>query len=205
MMFGLAAVSLIVYVIGSIRNRRIVVNYSKMVKEEASLYCTFTGFRIFSRGFEALCQLRDDRVFSKVNIRFLPARRENFMYYLLNFLVRDHDKIIFWSLLNDEAPITLNIVNNNSMKIVEKFKNSDLRRIELNDAGFTVFTDSVEKAEKIVRRIHSQLFQVRDSTNLVTINRMNDWVRVVGVMRENSVKNTLNLLVRLGEVMKSLK
>jgi hypothetical protein len=35
MMFGLAAVSLIVYVIGSIRNRRIVVNYSKMVKEEA--------------------------------------------------------------------------------------------------------------------------------------------------------------------------
>ena len=204
-MFGLAAVFLVVYVTGSIRNRRIIVNYSKIIKEEASLYCTFTGFRIFSRGFETLCQLRDDRVLSRVTIRFLPARRENFMYYLLRFLVKDYDKIIFWGLLNDEAPITLNIVNNNSVKMMEKLKNSSLRKIELNDTGFTAFTDSIEKAEKIVKRIHSYLFQVKDSTTLVTVNRMDDWVRVVGIMRENSVKNTLNLIVRLGEVMKSFK
>lgn len=204
-MFGLAIASLVVYVVGSIKNRRIIVNYSKTVKEEAALYCTFTGFRIFSRGFEALCQLRDNRVFSRVNIRFLPARRENFMYYLLNFLVKDYDKIIFWGLLNDEAPITLNIVNNNNVKMIEKLKNSNLRKIELGNTGFTAFTDSIEKAEKIAGRIYSYLFQVKDNTTLITINRMDDWVRVVGVMRENSVKDTLNLLVRLGEIMKSLK
>jgi len=94
----LAAAFIIVYMIGGLRNRKLLVRYSRTIKKQLQPKSEFIGFRpLGSSGLRTLCNMKTDMPLSKIEMAVSLVDRENAMHYPLALVTKEHDRVTIWA------------------------------------------------------------------------------------------------------------
>jgi len=89
----LASLFIAVYLLGSLKNRRLMRDYAEAMKEELEPRVGRVKFRLTSRGFEAICYPRHPNL-EWMTLRVMMADRWNLVHYLLIPITHDADRIL---------------------------------------------------------------------------------------------------------------
>jgi len=141
----LAAAFIIVYMMGGIRNRKLLVKYSRAIKKQLQPNSEFIGFRpLGSSGLRALCNMKTDMPLSKIEMAVSLVDRENVMHYPLALVTKEHDRVTIWA--TSKAKPTF------SFEICQKTENLSKKR----PAGITL-KDHVIDQEELTKHFNMAL------------------------------------------------
>ena len=200
--FFLALLFIIVYFIGSIRNKRLNIKYAKFIKQHMTPYSEFVGFRAFGRGgFRSLCQLKKEMAYSRIEIAVALVDRENLMHYPLSLLTEHYDRLVCWGFLKDAVPIDIEILPTSDRKSCRKIalqkqlKEVALRENKLKES-FTFLASNPDVAEKFLAdsSVKRCLMEAGDFVKRLSLDKNESRVYLMGELREESLKPLLNLL-----------
>lgn len=161
----LAAVFIVFYIVGSVRNRRLLVGYSQAIKKHIGSMSEFVGFRPYgSSGFRALSNMNKENPLSRMEIAVSLVDRENVMHYPLALITNEHDKLTVWGFLRRPAGLSLEICSRKDHASFQKQR-----------AGLTL-TETVIAGEEL-----GALFRVSSS----------DRARATGILLDDELQDRL--------------
>jgi hypothetical protein len=207
--FLLAIIFLIVYFIGSNKNKKLSIKYAKIIKEYMKPYSEFIGFHSFGySGFRSLCRLKKESVFDKIEIAIALVDRENLMHYPLSFITKECDRFVCWGFLKNKIPSNIEIFQKidkkNYEKIIleKKLKEIVIEEKELKES-YVFLTDDVNFAEKILLKsdIKESLLNMKKFIKRLSLNQQESWIYLIAELKEESLQPLLNLILSFGKAL----
>ncbi|MEM1574651.1 MAG: hypothetical protein QXF09_00330 [Nitrososphaerota archaeon] len=207
--FLLAFIFLIVFFIGSNKNRKLSIKYAKAIKELMTPYSDFIGFKSFGySGFRSLCRLKKDEAFDKIEIAIALIDRENLMHYPLSFITKDYDRFVCWGFLKNKIPLNIEILPKINKKSYEKMiSQKNLKEFIIEESefkeSFIFLTDNINFAEKILLKpnIKENLLNMRKFIKRLSLNREESWIYLIAELKEETLKPLLTLILSFGKAL----
>jgi len=207
--FTLALLFIIVYFVGSRQNKKLSIKYAKAIKEHMAPHSEFVGFRAYGRGgFRSLCRLKNEKVFSRIEIAVALVDRENLMHYPLSLLTREYDRLVCWSFPKNTIPSDTEILPKGDKKLHKKIvsqgklKEITVKERELSDS-FTFMAANVDFAERFLSdpNVQRGLREAKNFVRRLSLSQHDSWVHLIAELREESLKPLLNLVLSCGEAL----
>jgi len=196
----LAAAFIIVYMIGGLRNRKLLVRYSRTIKKQLQPKSEFIGFRpLGSSGLRALCNMKTDMPLSKIEIAVSLVDRENVMHYPLALVTKEHDRVTIWA--TSKARPTF------SLEICQKTEGPPKRRpagLVLKDhvicqeeltKHFNMASSNEAKAKDVLRdqEFEGSLLCARDFLTYLLVDEAESRIFLTGKLTEESLELLLKV------------
>jgi len=205
--FLLALLFLIVYFVGSYRNRRIGVRYARAIKEYMTPHSEFVGFRPYARGgFRTLCRMKEGEAFTRIEMAVSLVDRENLMHYPLSLLTEDRDRLVCWGFLKETVPSDIEILLRSDTKSRKKLASQrELKEIGIKNnelmESFTFLASDPAFAQKSLSdsRVQRSLLEARSFVKRLSLNQRESRLYLSGDLRKDSLNPLLNLLIHCGE------
>ncbi|MEM3406522.1 MAG: hypothetical protein QXY18_00620 [Nitrososphaerota archaeon] len=207
--FLLAFIFLIVFFIGSNKNRKLSIKYAKAIKELMTPYSDFVGFKSFGySGFRSLCRLKKDEAFDKIEIAIALIDRENLMHYPLSFITKDYDRFVCWGFLKNKIQSNIEIFQKIDKKNYEKMvSQKGLKEIIIEEKefqeSFIFLTDNTNFTRKILLKpeIKEGLLNMKEFIKRLSLNREESWIYLIAELKEETLKPLLNLILSFGKAL----
>jgi len=205
--FLVALLFIIVYFVGTRRNRKIAVQYAKAVKEHMSPLSEFVGFRPYSRGgFRALCKPKEKGVFTQVEMAVSLVDRENLMHYPLSLLTKDRDRLACWGFLKNPISFDLEILPKSDGKLCQKIAiEKNLKEVAAKnelDESFAFLTSDQSSAHRFLSglELEKRLLGVKDSIRRLSLSRKETRIYLIGELQGDlSIRSLADILIWCGE------
>lgn len=207
--FALALLFIIVYFVGSRQNKKLSIKYAKAIKEHMTPHSEFVGFRAYGRsGFRSLCQLKKEKVFTRIEIAVALVDRENLMHYPLSLLTKEYDRLLCWCFPKNTIPSDTEILPKGDKKLHKKIvsqgklKEIRVKESELSDS-FTFMAANVDFAKRLLSDSNLQrgLREAKNSIKRLSLSQHDSWVHLIAELKEDSLKLLLNLVLSCGEAL----
>jgi len=207
--FALALLFIIVYFVGSRQNKKLSIKYAKAIKEHMTPHSEFVGFRAYGRsGFRSLCQLKKEKVFSRIEIAVTLVDRENLMHYPLSLLTKEYDRLVCWCFLKNTIPSDTEILPKGDKKLHKrivsqgKLKEITVEESKLSDS-FTFMAANVDFAERFLfdPNVRRSLREAKNFVKRLSLSRHDSRVHLIAELKEESLKPLLNLVLSCGEAL----
>jgi len=207
--FLLAFIFIIVFFIGSNKNKKLSIKYAKAIKEYMTPHSEFVGFKPFGySGFRSLCRLKKDEAFDKIEIAIALIDRENLMHYPLSFITKDYDRFICWGFLKNEIPLNIEVLQKIDKKDYEKMvSQKGLKEFIIEEKefeeSFIFLTDNVNFAKKILlkQEIKEDLLNMKKFIKRLSLNKEESWIYLIAELKEEALKPLLNLILNFGKAL----
>lgn len=207
--FSLAFIFLIVYFIGSNKNKKLSIKYAKIIKEFMTPFSEFVGFKSFGySGFRSLCRLKRNEAIDKIEIAIALVDRENLMHYPLSFITKDYDRFVCWGFLKNKTSLNIEILPKIDKKNYEKMilqKNLKEFIIEDNEfkESFIFLTNDINFAKKILLKpdIKESLLNMKKFIKRLSLNQEESWIYLIAELKEETLKPLLNLILSFGKAL----
>lgn len=210
MVVAVAFLFVVNYIIGSFRNRKLAIQYSKMIKAYMSPHCERIGFRVYSRSnFRSLCQLKDSphASYSRIEVAVVLTDRENLIHYPLSLITKEHDRLVCWGYLKNAAPMRLELFPTYQEKLRKKFlsdssiKEAPPRIPVIKD--FSVFTSNTELANRFLSnaKIQGDLSKTKGFVKSLSIDQKNSLVHLIYDLSRESLEPAFDFLMTCGETL----
>jgi len=194
-----AAVFIIFYLIGIVRNRRLLVKYSRIIKRQLKPTSDFIGFRPFgSSGFRAIINMKKKMPISKIEIAISLVDRENIMHYPLALFTKENDNVTVWAIPRSILKFNLEILSKmrstaEKRSAAMKLKNIVMEHEELN--SFFLFSSSDENRSKnFLSEITDDLLRVKHSLSYLFVDENKACIFLTGKLTKNSLESLLELV-----------
>lgn len=207
-----AAAFIVVYFIGSVRNKKLMQKYSRAIKDHMTPYSDRVGFQVFKpSGFRALCEPKKGKAkFSKIEIAVSMMDRENVLHYPLAIMTKDYDRFVCWSFLENAIPTEVEILPKSDKKLFAKLTSQKpLKEFKtdyekLNDR-FILLAADAKSARKILSnpKIQSELIRSGEFLKRLSLDEKESWVHLTGKLTDNSLKPLLDLVICCNEALGS--
>jgi len=203
----IAAVFIVFYIVGSVRNRRLLVGYSQAIKKHIGSISEFVGFRPYgSSGFRALGNMKKEIPLSKMEIAVSLVDRENVMHYPLALITNEHDKITVWGFLRRTPGLSLEICSRKDHASFQKQRvglaltETVMGGQEL-EALFRVSSSDRARATGILldNELQDRLRQARNSLRYLLIDERESRVFLTGKLTSESLGPLLDLVILSGK------
>jgi len=207
--FALALLFIIVYFIGSRQNKKLSVKYAKTIKEHMKPHSEFVGFRAYGRGgFRSLCQLKNEKAFSRIEIAVALVDRENLMHYPLSLLTKEYDRLVCWCFVKNTLPSDAEILRKGDKKLHKrivsqgKLKEITVKESELSDS-FTFLAANVDFAKRFLSdsNVQRDLREAKNFVKRLSLSQHNSWVHLIAELKDESLKPLLNLVLSCGKAL----
>lgn len=201
------------YIINSFRNRKLAIQYSKMIKAYMSSHCERVGFRVYSRSsFRSLCQVKDSprASYSRIEVAVLLTDRENLIHYPLSLITKEHDRLICWGYLKKATPIRLELFPTYQKRLQKKFlSDPSIREVSPHIPiveDFLVFASDADLANRFLSnaRIQKNLLKTRESIKRLSIDQEKSLVHLIYDLKRESLEPALDFLMTCGETLASI-
>jgi len=200
--FLVALLFIIIYFVGSYRNRKIGVKYARAIKEHMTLRSEFVGFRPYGRGgFRSLCRMKKNEALTKVEMAVTLVDRENLMHYPLSLLTRDRDRLICWGYLRDTTSADIEILPKLNQKLLRKITSQkQLQEVTIQKSklkeSFTFLASDPDVAEKFLSdsQVKKHLMEAKTFIKRLSLDHDETRVYLLGELTDISLKPLLNLL-----------
>jgi len=208
--FLLAFIFLIVFFIGSNKNKKLSIKYAKAIKEYMTPHSEFIGFKPFGySGFRSFCKLKKDETFDKIEIAIALVDRENLMHYPLSFITKEYDRFVCWGFLKNKIPSNIEIFQKIDKKNYEKIiLEKKLKEIVIEEEkelkeSYIFLTDDVNFAEKILLKpeIKENLLNMKKFIKRLSLNKEESWIYLIAELKEEALKPLLNLILDFGKAL----
>jgi len=205
----IAAAFIMVYFLGSVRNKKLMQKYSRAIKEYMMPHSDKVGFRVFKpSGFRALCQPKTGKAkFNKIEIAVSMMDRENVLHYPLAMMTKDHDRFVCWSFLENVVPTEIEILPKSDKKLFIKLTSQKLlEELKMDDKEFddrfVLLAADAKLARKILSnpKIQRGLINSGEFLKRLSIDRRESWVHLTGRLTDESLKPLLDLVICCNEV-----
>jgi len=205
----LAAAFIIVYIVGGLRNRKILVRYSRILKSRMQPKSEFLGFRQFgSSGFRAISNMKRESPLSKIEIAISLVDRENVMHYPLSLITKEHDTVSIWAFPKTKPGLSLEVCP--KAKPTPKRPNGlmlDSIAIgqEKLEECFQAATSDKAKARNVLsdRRFVDSILRARSFLRYLLIDQAESRLFLTGKLTEESLGLLLDVATVLGQVIDS--
>lgn len=194
-----AALFIIFYLIGTVRNRRLLVRYSRIIKRQLQPTSDFIGFRPFgSSGFRAIINMKKEMPISKIEIAISLVDRENIMHYPLALFTKENDKVTVWAIPRSIPKFNLEILSKmrstaEKRSAAMKLKNIDMEHDELN--RFFLFSTSDENRSKnFLSEIIDDLLRVKHSLSYLFVDEKESCIFLTGKLTKKSLESLLEIV-----------
>ena len=208
--FLLAFIFLIVFFIGSNKNKKLSIKYAKAIKEYMTPHSEFIGFKPFGySGFRSFCRLKKENAFDKIEIAIALIDRENLMHYPLSFITKEYDRFVCWGFLKNKIPSNIEIFQKIDKKNYEKIiLEKKLKEIVIEEEkelkeSYIFLTDDVNFAEKILLKpeIKENLLNMKKFIKRLSLNKEESWIYLIAELKEEALKPLLNLILDFGKAL----
>jgi len=199
----LASLFIIVYMLGSFRNRKLAKKYAKIIKEHLAPYSDFVGFRAFGHsGFRCLSQLKKDEKFSKIEIAVTLMDRENLMHYPLSLITHEHDNFVCWAFLKHKPTCQIEILPKTNVKAIKKLPD-DLKPVLVEkgfDEMFIVKSRFGDHPKRLFadNSIRQDILEFKDHVKRISIKNEDSALYLLGIANEVSIPQLIDFLLKLG-------
>jgi len=205
--FLVALLFLIVYFMGSYRNRKIGVKYARAIKEYMAPHSEFVGFRPYGRGgFRSLCRMKKDGAFTRVEMAVSLVDRENLMHYPLSLLTEDRDRLVCWGFLREAVSSDIEVLPRQDRKSRQKLASQkELTEISVENGelmeSFTLLASNPDFAQKLLSNstVQKSLLETKSSLRRLSLSQHESRLYLSGDLRKDSLETLLNLLIRCAE------
>ncbi|MBS7651262.1 hypothetical protein KEJ35_07955 [Candidatus Bathyarchaeota archaeon] len=202
----LATIFIVIYFIGSLRNRSLLVKYSRIFKRRIQPVSEFTGFRPFGNsGFRAQSRIRGESKLSRLEIAVSLVDRENAMHYPLSLITKESDMVTIWAFTGSKPLLNLEI---RSKRMVTRHRRPSgivletirTYREEL-EKYFIIASSNEVIAKKILRddEISSSLLRVKDFLNYFIVDMEESRILLSGKLSEKSLESLIDFVIASGE------
>lgn len=207
----LAATFIIIYFMGTVRNRKLMQKYARILKDQMTPLCDRVGFRAYrTSSFRALCQLKSGGGFSKIEIAVSLVDRENALHYPLSIVTRDYDRFVCWGFLENTPPTNIEVLQKSERKLRDKVAlQKSLTKLtaggdELNNR-FVVLVENGNLAKEFLAdsKVRADLIKSREFLKHLSLNREESWIYLLGILKEESLKPLLDLILSCGKALSS--
>ncbi len=208
--FLLAFIFLIVFFIGSNKNKKLSIKYAKAIKEYMTPHSEFIGFKPFGySGFRSFCKLKKENAFDKIEIAIALVDRENLMHYPLSFITKEYDRFVCWGFLKNKISSNIEIFQKIDKKNYEKIiLEKKLKEIVIEEEkelkeSYIFLTDDVNFAEKILLKpeIKENLLNMKKFIKRLSLNKEESWIYLIAELKEEALKPLLNLILDFGKAL----
>ena len=203
LIFAMAFLYIIVYFIGSFKNRKLMRAYAKAIKDHMSPRSTFTGFRPFgSRGFRALCQMKENENLKKIEVAVTLVDRQNIMHYPLAPITHDYDRIICWAYPRTKPHNTIEIVPSTyhkTVKLPQKMKTVSINWDRNKEYSVMSESDSYPKALFKNKKLWNDLVGMKTIIKKISIDKYKETLYLISRVKEETIPTILDLVVELGD------
>ena len=195
----LAAAFILVYIIGTFRNRRLLVKYSQITKKHLGPSSEFLGFRPFgSSGFRALSNMKSETPLSKMEIAVSLVDRENVMHYPLSWITKQEDRITVWAYLRRRPVFDLEICSRKE-KPLKARSELGLKEIKIDQEpeAFQVFSSDDTKAGEFLcdKDLSNSLSRTENSLRSLLIDKNESRIILTGRLTDDSLPALLDLVM----------
>jgi len=202
----LAAIFIIVYMIGGVRNRRLLVRYSKSTKKHLQPKSEFIGFRpLGSSGFRARCNMKTGIPFSSIEMAVSLVDRENIMHYPLALLTKEYDRVTIWATLRAKPTFSLEICSKTGRPSQKRpaglvLREALLDQIELK-RHFSMASSDEARAGDVLRdkELQGSLLRATDFLKYLLIDEAESRVFLTGKLTEESLGILLDIALASGK------
>jgi hypothetical protein len=208
---ALALLFIVVYFVGSYRNRRLAVAYGRMIKEHMSPRSKFVGFRPYGHsGLRSVVEFgKDENRLAKIEIAITLADRENVMHYPLSLLTRETDRVVCWAFPKTQVDVNVELVpraprlNTRKLPRRERFRETSLARQELAQA-FVAYSDDAEGARRFLSNndVETSLVSSMGFLKRISVDKSQSWIYLMGELRAESLRPFLDLAYSCGRAFK---
>ena len=204
----IAAVFIVFYIVGSFRNRRLLVGYSQAIKKHIGSASESVGFRPYgSSGFRALSNMKKEAALSKMEIAVSLVDRENVMHYPLALITNEHDKITIWGFLKRPPGLSLEICSRRDHASFQK-QRAGLTLTETALSGeeleslFRVSSSDLARANGIIvnEELQDRLRRAKSFLRYLLIDDRESRVYLTGKLTSESVAPLLDLVLLSGKM-----
>jgi hypothetical protein len=202
----MATIFIIIYFVGSLRNRRLLVKYSHIFKRRIQPLSEFTGFRPFGNsGFRAQSRMRGEYSISRLEIAVSLVDRENAMHYPLSLITKESDMVTMWAFTSSKPTFNLEIRSRKMVTRQRRPAGIVLETIRMDreelEKYFIVASSNEVMAKKILRdgKVSSSLLRVRDFLNYFLVDMEESRILLSGKLSEKSLEPLLDFVLASGE------
>ncbi len=194
----------ILFAVGLKTNSNLIVKYAEQIRNVSSPFSNFVGFRRYGRGFQALCLLKEQKIFTRIDTTLSLTWRENPMYYILSPITKDKDSIFIWGTLKKKPEFNLHIYNRKYSKNVKYDKT--LKKLDLKNIGTTIVTDSEYKTCSLLDKVSPLLSSLKNCIEFISVNKEEGYVKIRGyIVNEESIRHIFNLLLQFGKIVDEIR
>jgi len=202
-----AAMFIIVYIVGSVRNRRLLVGYSRAIKKHVGSMSDFVGFRPYgSSGFRAVSDMKKEAPLSRIEVAVSLVDRENVMHYPLTLITKEHDKLTVWGFLRRRPALSLEICSRKDYASFQKhrthlaLKETTIDEEELGALSQVSSSDGVRAADILHDdELQDRLLQTKSFLRYLLIDESESQVFLTGKLTRESLGPLLNLVIMMGK------
>ncbi|MBS7625920.1 hypothetical protein KEJ51_02605 [Candidatus Bathyarchaeota archaeon] len=201
----LATIFIVIYFTGSLRNRSLLVKYSRIFKRRIQPVSEFTGFRPFGNsGFRAQSRMKCESQLSRLEIAVSLVDRENAMHYPLSLITKESDMVTMWAFISSKPMFNLEIRSKRTVThqrrppgIVLETIRTDREELE---KYFIIASSNEIMAKKILRddEVSSSLLRVKDYLNYFLVDMEESRILLSGRLSEKSLESLLDFVIASG-------
>jgi len=196
----LAAAFIVVYIIGTFRNRRLLVKYSQITKKHLGPSSEFLGFRPFgSSGFRALSNMKSERPLSKMEIAVSLVDRENVMHYPLSWITKEKDKVTVWAYPRRRPVFSLGIwsTKEKTFRPQSELELKEIKTSHKNLETFRILSSDDTKADEFLsdKNLLSGLLKTKDFLHSLLVDENESRIILAGRVTDDSLPALLDLVV----------
>ncbi len=193
-------VFIVVFLLGAIKNRRLMRAYACAIRDQLAPYCTRVGFRPFGiSGFRARCLGKRSEPFEKIEIAVALVDRENLLHYPLSLVTKDYDRITCWSFPRSPMPEHLEIVPKaDEQRYRDEFAKKSLAEVAAEDpelASFAFFSSDAGFVRSILSNsdIRKCLAALGRSLKRLSFDREEGYIQLLGILKRDLLRWQLAL------------
>lgn len=196
----LAAAFIVVYIVGTFRNRRLLVKYSQITKKHLGPSSEFLGFRPFgSSGFRALCNIRSEKPLSKMEVAVSLVDRENVMHYPLSWITKEKDKVTVWAYPRKRPVFSLGIwsTKEKNLRPQSELELKEIKTDQENLGTFRILSSDDTKADEFLsdKNLLSSLPRAKDFLHSLLVDKNESRIILTGRLTDDSLPALLDLVM----------
>jgi len=202
----LAAIFIIVYIVGAFRNRQLLVKYSKIVKKQLQPKSEYVGFRpLGSSGLRVLSNMNKEVPLSRIETAISLMDRENIMHYPLALLTKEHDRVTIWATLRAKPTFSLEIYSKTGRPSEKRPAGLVLREVPLDQIElkrhFSMASSDEARARDVLRNkdLQGSLLRATDFLKYLLIDQAESRVFLTGKLTEESLGILLDIALVSGK------
>jgi len=196
----LAAAFIIVYMIGGLRNRKLLVRYSRAIKKQLQPKSEFIGFRpLGSSGLRVLCNMKKDMPLSKIEMAVSLVDRENVMHYPLALVTKERDRVTIWATSKARPTLSFEICQKTENPYKKRPAGLALRDHVIYQEGltkhFNMASSNEARARDVLRdqEFEGSLLRARNFLTYLLVDEAESRIFLTGKLTEESLEPLLEV------------